>query len=102
MKDYGWNSKRTKAKFRAKQDFEEERKIEYPKQNTMSNCSSTHQILYNVTGYIPKHCLCATVGSSGAGKTTFLGIIAGIAKSGTVTGTVGVCSKKIAFVSQVM
>lgn len=60
----------------------------------------TH-ILHNITGYIPKNCICAIIGQSGAGKTSLLGLLAGIPKSGSIHGKISVCSKKIVFVAQV-
>ena len=58
-------------------------------------------ILYNVTGYIPENKLCGIIGESGAGKTTVLGLLSSISKSGTITGDIHSKTKKIVFVSQI-
>lgn len=92
---FGFQSPYSVAKFKKKT------KSKYLKDESMSIIHKRVQILYNVTGYIPQHCLCGIIGSSGAGKTTFLSIIAGIPNVGTVIGRVGASSKKISFVSQV-
>ena len=58
-------------------------------------------ILHDISGYIPKNCLCGIIGQSGAGKTTLLGLLAGIPKIGTKIGDIAVSTKRIAFVAQV-
>ena len=77
-------------------------RISMPKFESATYFSRTFNALYDISGFVPNRCLCALIGQRGSGKTTLLKLIAGISVTGKVTGKIGVCSNRIAYVFEVM